>query len=145
MEERCPRLTPAPILAHMVEGRKPLQLVHLVVQPLYFSPGGLVSHELDSGYICPSIQPRGSLLVALVNHPLHLFPPDSVVCRNILWRMNGWWFPPAFHWGYSPRNRSTSRWNCASLTDSPSLSPALWQPEICATYHCTAAPIKHGY
>ena len=49
------------------------------------------------------------------------FHPDSVACRNILWRMNRWWGPPAFHHGYSLRNRSTSRWHSASLMDSPLL------------------------
>ena len=46
------------------------------------------------------------------------FHPASVACRNILWRMNRWWDSPAFHHGYSSRNRSASRWHSASLMDS---------------------------
>ena len=49
------------------------------------------------------------------------FCPDSAVCRNILWRMNGQWGPPTFHQGYSCKNRSASRWCSAFLTDNPSL------------------------
>ena len=49
------------------------------------------------------------------------FCPNCVVCRNILWGLNRQWGSPAFHQGYSSRNKSASRWHSASLTDNPSL------------------------
>ena len=68
------------------------------------------------------------------------FCPNSVVCRNILWRMNGWWDPPAFHHGYSLRNRSASRWHSDSLTDSPSLfSSSFVARDLCHLSLCCSS------
>ena len=124
---RCPRLTPAPILAWSVEGWAAFSAGTPHCTALIFLPGRSLSYELDGGYICPSIQPRSFLPVAQQITCSISFCPNSMACRNILWRMNGQWGPPAFHWGYSSRSRSASRQHSASLTDSPSLcaSPLL--------------------
>ena len=72
------------------------------------------------------------------------FCPNSAACRNILWRMNGWWGPPAFHYGYSSRNSSASRWHSASLTDNPSLftSPLVASDLCLLSLYCSSK--KYG-
>ena len=100
--------------------------------------GGPGTSALGSSLGVPCGQPRQII------HSIS-FHPNSAACRNILWRMNRWWGPPAFHCRYSLRNRSVSRWHSTSLTDSLSLfaSSFMW-PEIYATYHLVATLIKHG-
>ena len=100
---RCPRLTPVPTLAHRGGGPDSLFSWYTsLYSPLISPQESLVSHELDGRYIFLGVHPEGFLASSLSKllAPF-LSSPDSVACRNILWRMNGQWGPQAFHHGYS--------------------------------------------